>query len=167
MFGVCVLPRVRWVFQAKLVHQEKEALLVELDFQENKGTLDLKDNQWALIWLKKIDLFFLYWPLFFSGIIVSLLFVYQGDTGQQGFPGVFGLFGPKVCTSIKLNLKPKWWAQVNQTYSGLVFLSECTSSLQTKFMIRLWDTEMMLKIIYGFNLHTLTYLVIHLWRFNV
>lgn len=45
MFGVCVLPRVRWVFRAKLVHQEKEALLVESDCQENRGTLALKDNQ--------------------------------------------------------------------------------------------------------------------------
>lgn len=42
---LCVFSRVRGVFQAKLVHQEKEALLAGWDFQENKETPDLKGNQ--------------------------------------------------------------------------------------------------------------------------
>lgn len=46
---VCVFLRVRWDFQAKPVHQEKEALLGEWDYQEYKETADLKDNQWELI----------------------------------------------------------------------------------------------------------------------
>lgn len=33
--------------------------------------------------------------------------VYQGDAGGQGFPGVFGLYGPKVCAPFKLHAKPK------------------------------------------------------------
>lgn len=42
---VFVFSRVREVFQAKLVHQEKEALLAGWDCQENKETPDLKGNQ--------------------------------------------------------------------------------------------------------------------------
>lgn len=40
-----LLPRVNEVFQAKPERQEEKALLAEWEFQENKETLDLKDNQ--------------------------------------------------------------------------------------------------------------------------
>lgn len=40
-----LLPRVNEVFQAKPEHQEEKALLAEWEFQENKETLDRKDNQ--------------------------------------------------------------------------------------------------------------------------
>ena len=54
-----------------------------------------------------IKLFSLTYTLLVHVMIPSLLCVYQGDTGEQGFSGMFGLFGPKVRDLKKLQLQPK------------------------------------------------------------
>lgn len=43
--SLCLFSRAIGVFRAKLVHLEKEALLVGWVCQENKETRDLKGNQ--------------------------------------------------------------------------------------------------------------------------
>lgn len=50
---------------------------------------------------------------FICWIVITKLFsVYQGDGGEQGFPGVLGPFGPKVsfcgvCSTLKFYISSK------------------------------------------------------------